>query len=243
LVTLRVGLRLAGENPARRRCGEYTRFGRILQPPVSEGMMIALDYVRDADGPRFVADNREAHGVRPVALRKARAGAAGIAEIAERAKAGVVGLPGAVAVSVANAGPMVPQREHRIVRLAAARFDGIEIGARHFGGIVAQGMSGTRLDALKNMVEQNPGDSFLRYGLAMEYRNSGDLEGALREFRSLIAANPDYSAAYFHGGQTLERMGRTEEARTLYETGVDVTRRKGEAHALSEMQAALDLLG
>jgi len=103
-------------------------------------------------------------------------------------------------------------------------------------------MSSTRLDTLKSMVEQNPADSFLRYGLAMEYRNSGDLEGAMREFRGLIAANPDYSAAYFHGGQTLEKMGRLEEAREFYEIGVEVTRRKGEAHALSEMQAALDLL-
>jgi tetratricopeptide (TPR) repeat protein len=104
-------------------------------------------------------------------------------------------------------------------------------------------MSGTRLDALKSMVEQNPGNSFLRYGLAMEYRNTGDLEGAVREFRGLIAADPDYHAAYFHGGQTLERLGRLDEARSLYETGVAVTRRKGEQHALSEMQGALDMLG
>jgi tetratricopeptide (TPR) repeat protein len=104
-------------------------------------------------------------------------------------------------------------------------------------------MGGTRLEALKSMVEQNPADSFLRYGLAMEYRNSGDLDGAVREFRGLIAANPDYHAAYFHGGQTLERMGRLDEARSLYEAGVEVTRRKGEQHALSEMQAALDMLG
>lgn len=104
-------------------------------------------------------------------------------------------------------------------------------------------MSNPRLDALKGMVSQNPGDSFLRYGLAMEYRNGGDLEGAVREFRALIEANPDYGPAYFHGGQTLERLGRLDEARSLYETGVEVTRRKGDAHALAEMQGALDLLG
>jgi tetratricopeptide (TPR) repeat protein len=104
-------------------------------------------------------------------------------------------------------------------------------------------MSNPRLDALKAMVSQNPGDSFLRYGLAMEHRNSGDLEGAVREFRELIEVNPDYGPAYFHGGQTLERMGKIEEARSLYEAGVEVTRRKGESHALAEMQGALDLLG
>jgi Flp pilus assembly protein TadD len=104
-------------------------------------------------------------------------------------------------------------------------------------------MSASRLEMLQQMVSQNPSDAFLRYGLAMEHRNSGDLEGAVREFRTIIAASPDYSPAYFHGGQTLERLGREDEARAMYETGVEVTRRKGEAHALAEMQGALDLLG
>jgi len=93
------------------------------------------------------------------------------------------------------------------------------------------------------MVAQKPNDSFSRYGLAMEYRNGGDLEGAVREFRELMAVNPDYSPAYFHGGQTLEKLGRLEEARELYQQGVIVTTRKGDEHARSEMQAALDLLG
>jgi Flp pilus assembly protein TadD len=101
----------------------------------------------------------------------------------------------------------------------------------------------SRLETLKQMVEQSPSDAFLRYGLAMEHRNSGDLEGAVREFRALIEVNPDYSPAYFHGGQTLEKLGRPEEARALYEKGVEVTRRNGDQHALSEMQAALDLVG
>jgi len=33
-------------------------------------------------------------------------------------------------------------------------------------------MANTRLEALKSMVALNPADSFSRYGLAMEYRNS-----------------------------------------------------------------------
>jgi tetratricopeptide (TPR) repeat protein len=105
------------------------------------------------------------------------------------------------------------------------------------------GMATTRLEALKSMVEQNPGDGFLRYGLAMEYRNGGDLEGSMAEFRALREANPDYAAAYFHGGQTLERLGLLEDAREWYMEGIQVTTRKGDMHALSEMQAALDLLG
>jgi Flp pilus assembly protein TadD len=103
-------------------------------------------------------------------------------------------------------------------------------------------MATNRLEVLRNMVAQNPADSFSRYGLAMEYRNSGDLESALREFRSLMAANPDYVAAYFHGGQTLERLGRVEEARRVYRSGLEAARRTRDRHTASEIQSALDLL-
>ena len=103
-------------------------------------------------------------------------------------------------------------------------------------------MASTRIEILKSMVEQNPADSFARYGLAMEYRNTGDLEAAVAEFRTLLAAHPDYSAAYFHGGQTLERLGRPAEARQLYMRGIEATARKGDFHTRDEIQAALDLM-
>ena len=100
-------------------------------------------------------------------------------------------------------------------------------------------MAQNRLDTLKSMVEQNPADTFARYGLAMEYKNAGDWEGAMREFQALIAANPDYHAAYFHGGQTLERMGREDDAREMYTEGVDAAARAGDGHARAEMPGAL----
>ena len=104
-------------------------------------------------------------------------------------------------------------------------------------------MPSERLEKLKALVTENPKESFLRYGLAMEYRNTGDLETAMREFREVIAANPDYVAAYFHGGQTLERLGELEQARTLYQDGIEASRRTGDAHARGELEAALSMLG
>jgi len=104
-------------------------------------------------------------------------------------------------------------------------------------------MTSNRLELLKNLVAQNPRDSFSRYGLAMEYRNAGDLESAIGEFRLILSADPDYVAAYFHGGQTLEKLGRTGEARELYGAGLEAAVRKGDQHARGELQAALDLLG
>lgn len=103
-------------------------------------------------------------------------------------------------------------------------------------------MATNRLEMLQQMVSQDPNNSFARYGLAMEYANAGALEQAVAEFRSLVQQNSDYSAAYFHGGQALEKLGRIEEARAMYEKGIEVTTRKGDAHTRAEIEAALNLL-
>jgi len=103
-------------------------------------------------------------------------------------------------------------------------------------------MSTNRMEVLKNMLSQNPRDSFARYGLAMEYANSGELENAIAEYRALLEFNPDYAAAYFHGGQALEKLGRVEDARDMYQQGIEVTSRTGDQHTRSELQAALDML-
>ena len=103
-------------------------------------------------------------------------------------------------------------------------------------------MATNRMELLKSMLAQNPADSFARYGLAMEYSNRGELESAIAEFQALIEHNPNYAAAYFHGGQALEKLGRIEDARRRYEQGIEVTSRTGDQHTRSELQAALDLL-
>ena len=98
------------------------------------------------------------------------------------------------------------------------------------------------MEILKAMVAQNPADAFARYGLAMELIKGGELAGAVAEFRALLDHNPNYAAAYFHGGQALEKLGDVEKARAMYEKGIEVTGRTGDAHTRSELQAALDLL-
>ena len=103
-------------------------------------------------------------------------------------------------------------------------------------------MATNRLEILKQMVDQDPKNAFARYGLAMEYANSGSLEEAVTEFGQLIRQDPNYCAAYFHGGQALEKLGRLEEARTTYEQGIEAATRKGDAHTRAEIEAALSTL-
>jgi tetratricopeptide (TPR) repeat protein len=98
------------------------------------------------------------------------------------------------------------------------------------------------MEVLQAMLAQNPADAFARYGLAMELVKTGLLESAVSEFRALLEHNPNYAAAYFHGGQAFEKLGDVEQARAFYEKGVEVTGRTGDQHARSELQAALDML-
>ena len=100
-----------------------------------------------------------------------------------------------------------------------------------------------RVAMLKEILDLNPTDTFARYGLAMEYSNSGQVEDALREFGALLAANPDYTAGYFMAAQMLARAGRDEEARKMLRDGIAAAQRTGNQHAQSEMEGMLGELG
>lgn len=99
-----------------------------------------------------------------------------------------------------------------------------------------------RIASLVEILTQDPGNAFARYGLALEYANSGKVEQALEEFHKLTSANPDYAAGYFMAAQTLVKANRAGEAKTMLEEGIAAAQRKGDSHAQAEMQAMLDEL-
>jgi len=104
-------------------------------------------------------------------------------------------------------------------------------------------MATSRLEVLHSMVDLKPADAFTRYALAMEYVNTGSLAAGVEQFRILLSHNPNYAAGYFHGGQTLEKLGQLDEARELYRRGIEVTTATGDEHTRSELMGALQLLG
>jgi len=99
-----------------------------------------------------------------------------------------------------------------------------------------------RIGTLAEILSQNPDDAFARYGLAMEYSKTGDLQRALEEFGKLLSAHPDYTAGYFMAAQALVSANRTDEARKMLVDGIASARRTGNQHAQSEMTAMLDEL-
>ncbi len=98
----------------------------------------------------------------------------------------------------------------------------------------------SRRAVLEEFVAANPSDPFARYGLALDCVNSGDTARASEHFRQLLATHPEYVPGYYHFGQLLLRLGQTEQARKTFSDGVAVARKAGDAHAQSELQAALE---
>ena len=99
-----------------------------------------------------------------------------------------------------------------------------------------------RIAALNEILEQEPNDAFARYGLAMEYSKSGEIDRAMEEFGKLLSAHPDYTAGYFMAAQTLASANRIEDARKMLVEGISSAVRTGNTHAQSEMTAMLDEL-
>lgn len=99
-----------------------------------------------------------------------------------------------------------------------------------------------KIAGLKEILALDPKNSFARYGIAMELADRGEIEAALQEFDTLLKHDPDYTAGYFMGAQTLATAGRTSEAIERLKIGIACAARNDNRHAQSEMQAMLDVL-
>jgi tetratricopeptide (TPR) repeat protein len=99
-----------------------------------------------------------------------------------------------------------------------------------------------RLSQLLTMLEKEPNDAFLLYGVAMEHKKAGRLDEAIEYLDRTIAADALYCYAFYQKGQVQEQQGDTKAARQAYELGITAAMKKGDAHAKSELETALAML-
>lgn len=93
-----------------------------------------------------------------------------------------------------------------------------------------------RRKKLEQSLAENPGDSFLRYGLAMQCLRDGDTDEGRRRLLSLIDDDPDGQvAAYQQLGQSYADSGEVERAIAILESGQRKAIAAGDGHAAAEM--------
>jgi len=100
----------------------------------------------------------------------------------------------------------------------------------------------TRLEQLQKMLERQPNDAFLLYGLAMEHKKSGNLEIALQQLEKVIQIDPNHGYAFFQRGQIEESRGDIAAARSAYSDGIIAATKSGDSHARSELEGALSMI-
>lgn len=103
-------------------------------------------------------------------------------------------------------------------------------------------MNEDRLHQLQAMLQKSPNDTFLLYGLAMEYKKMEQPKNALEYLQRVIEVDPLYCYAYFQQGQVHENLDETQAARRAYQQGIDAATRKGDTHARQELEGALSML-
>jgi thioredoxin-like negative regulator of GroEL len=101
----------------------------------------------------------------------------------------------------------------------------------------------SRREKIEAMLADDPGDTFLRYSLAMELDKEGANEASLAKFRELALNEPPYVPAFFMAGQQLARLGRVDDARAILRDGIEAARTQGDSHAAGEMSEFLASLG
>src|ERR1043166_1142331 len=97
----------------------------------------------------------------------------------------------------------------------------------------------TRREKIEAMLADDPGDTFLRYSLAMELDKEGSHDASLERFAELTRDDPPYVPAFFMAGQELARLGRLDEARQIICDGIAAANSAGDAHAEGEMREFL----
>ena len=99
-----------------------------------------------------------------------------------------------------------------------------------------------RLKSLLGLYEKDPNDSFVSYGIALEYISSGDFSKAEKYLSSLLKTDPKYVPAYMQLAQVKEKLNNFDEAADLYRKGIKAARDQGETHAANEMEGFLNEL-
>ena len=102
-------------------------------------------------------------------------------------------------------------------------------------------MASSRLEALKEMLEKDPNDSFVRYGLANEYYKANRLDECVEQIEAYLKLADDEGAVYRMLGHSLLRLGRRDEARRAFEQGIVAAERHAHPSMAEEFQETIEL--
>src|SRR5882724_4299047 len=88
-------------------------------------------------------------------------------------------------------------------------------------------MSTSRIEIFKQMLEGDPANTSILFGLAKEYEKTGANEEMIETLTRYLSAAEDQGNAYGMLARAYEKAGRRDEARATYEQGIEVANSHG----------------
>ncbi len=98
-----------------------------------------------------------------------------------------------------------------------------------------------RIEIFKQMLEAEPENTMVMFGLAKEYEKSGQTGEVISSLENYLAKADDEGNAYGMLAKAYEQNGEREKARATYEKGIAVSVAHGHPSMASDYQMTLDL--
>ncbi len=97
-------------------------------------------------------------------------------------------------------------------------------------------MPNPRIEPLKRVLAMEPQDDVAWFGLGKAYMDDGNFEEAANALRQCITVKPNYSAAYFALAQSLHKLNRHKECRTVCDRGIEISTQNGDAMVTKNLE-------
>ena len=98
-----------------------------------------------------------------------------------------------------------------------------------------------RIDVFKQMLESDPENTMVMFGLAKEYEKIGQTQDVIDILETYLAKAADEGNAYGMLAQAYEKSGERDKARSIYEKGIEVSMAHGHPSMAQEYRMTLDL--
>lgn len=99
-----------------------------------------------------------------------------------------------------------------------------------------------RLAQLQGMLAEEPGDLFLRYAIALEWKRAGNMEQAITDLEAILTDDPKYVPGYYQLALLQADLGKLDDAKQACEAGMMQSLVTGDRKARSELQELLNTL-
>ncbi len=98
-----------------------------------------------------------------------------------------------------------------------------------------------RIEVFKQMIASDPSNTMVLFGLANEYQKAEDWRNAIETLEDYLRKADDEGAAYGMLAKAYERIGERDEAKKIYEKGIEVSNAHGHPTMANEYRMTLDL--